>query len=404
MINDILANLISSLIEKLLQAGSNESKKQYEIYKFLSTNQLLELNDSFSSIYLHSLIDFEKKCNHGGWVKAFGMPSVIDLFQKYNKNLITEEEFKSKYKKQIEFRAHLDEKLTDIYYHYLTEYNISNIIKLFIESFETTTNNAKNPIQRELFNEIRELKADKFRLEEEKRLNSFDYQIEGFLKKIINDFTENFENGDHYVAINGRVGINVLKSDIKESNKYIKTSITHKISHDNQDSQNNQRLIPIQNEVVEYRENNNIQYNPLDDYINIWLGNEDKNLLIILGEYGTGKTTFMKFVAHQLASSFLDKSLFTSIQDKFQRAPILFSLRDFELKMESFIVNQFHKNGVNIGYLDFLKKIENQELILILDGFDEMTSRMDSEEKRRNFDRIAQIAKQCPQGKNNSYL
>ena len=109
----------------------------------------------------------------------------------------------------------------------------------------------------------------------------------------------------------------------------------------------------------------------------------------------------MKFLAHQLACSFLNKdSIHFSIKDKFERAPILFPLRDFELKMESFIINQFHKNGVNdILFPQFLEKIKNKEIILILDGFDEMTSQMDAEEKRRNFDRIAQIAKNCPNGK-----
>ena len=109
----------------------------------------------------------------------------------------------------------------------------------------------------------------------------------------------------------------------------------------------------------------------------------------------------MQFLASQLAISYLDGAFGKcSIQDKFRRAPIFFPLRDFELKMESYIINQFHKNGINdILYPEFLAKIDQKELILILDGFDEMTSRMDTDEKRRNFERIAQIVNKCPNGK-----
>ena len=59
----IPSNLISSLIEKLLKYSIDKGQKQFEVHKLLSSYGLSELNESFQSIYLHSLIEFEKFVN-----------------------------------------------------------------------------------------------------------------------------------------------------------------------------------------------------------------------------------------------------------------------------------------------------------------------------------------------------
>ena len=56
-------------------------------------------------------------------------------------------------------------------------------------------------------------------------------------------------------------------------------------------------------------------YKPLDKYINRWLKDDFSRLLIIMGEYGTGKTTFTQYVTHQLASQCIGLKYSQSIKN-----------------------------------------------------------------------------------------
>jgi uncharacterized protein YjbI with pentapeptide repeats len=68
------------------------------------------------------------------------------------------------------------------------------------------------------------------------------------------------------------------------------------------------------------------------------------------------------------------------------------TLRDFEKKIEPYIVDQFSKEGItDIDFPGFLQRINNDELVILLDGFDEMTQKIDADEKARNFEKIRRL-------------
>jgi hypothetical protein len=55
-------------------------------------------------------------------------------------------------------------------------------------------------------------------------------------------------------------------------------------------------------------------------------------------------------------------------------------------------VDQFSKEGItDIDFPGFLQRIDNDELVILLDGFDEMTQKVDSDEKARNFEKIRRL-------------
>jgi len=65
------------------------------------------------------------------------------------------------------------------------------------------------------------------------------------------------------------------------------------------------------------------EYDPIDEYIEKWINDEDKNHIILLGDYGTGKSSFLLYLTYILAKSHKDNPINNPI-------PIFISLKNFK--------------------------------------------------------------------------
>ena len=127
----------------------------------------------------------------------------------------------------------------------------------------------------------------------------------------------------------------------------------------------------------------------IDDYINKWIQHDNAQHLAILGEYGTGKSSWCQKLAHDLAASYLQKTGST-------RIPILFNLREFTktLKIES-IVSSFldEECGVLNPRFKLFKAMNDAGIfLLIFDGFDEMAVKVDADTLEINLQEIEKLA------------
>lgn len=129
------------------------------------------------------------------------------------------------------------------------------------------------------------------------------------------------------------------------------------------------------------------------DFINTWLADDSKKLLILMGEYGTGKTTLMRYLLHQLSCHKLETGETLSISDQAHRIPLFLPLRKFEGTIESMITNICNNEyGItDLTFKDFQDKADAGEIIAIFDGFDETTQSIDANEKIRNFSQIRNL-------------
>jgi len=123
--------------------------------------------------------------------------------------------------------------------------------------------------------------------------------------------------------------------------------------------------------------------------------------LMLLGEYGTGKTTFCRKLAFELAQSY------RAAQDRVAagqplngprpRLPLLINLLDFvEIKkIDSLITHYLDKHcGVDRPRYELFEALnEAGFFVLILDGFDEMAVRVDSATVEKHLYQIEQLAK-----------
>jgi hypothetical protein len=131
---------------------------------------------------------------------------------------------------------------------------------------------------------------------------------------------------------------------------------------------------------------------PLHNHIKTWLQNDEALPIAIVGGYGTGKTSYARFLAAALARTCLD--------EPGSRIPILLSLGDFTtaVSIVNVVFNQlsayFGVRDFSIGAFKLLNK--QRRFVLIFDGFDEMKFAMAQNEFAYFSDELRSFGKDNP--------
>lgn len=128
----------------------------------------------------------------------------------------------------------------------------------------------------------------------------------------------------------------------------------------------------------------------IDEYINEWIQqNDTKKHLAILGEYGSGKTSLCQKLAHDLAIRYLRAPELT-------RIPILLNLREFTktLKIETLITSFLEEEcgAMNPKFRLFKAMNDAGFFLLVFDGFDEMTEKVETDTLEMNLLEIEKLA------------
>jgi len=412
----ILINLLSSVIEKVIITGGSKIAYEVPVAKLLKKANLLKLEDSFESIYLHSFLKMIEDEANMSWMKVFSFDDFVSTFHRSRFEEIEDQYWIDTVNKLITYNVYKFNILLPLFQEKQTDEVILNEINRLNKAYDNIKSYARKPSDQDNYNNSIELKLEVYRLREqvehltkENERKSFDYQFTEYLKRLTTDFYVDFIQSENYIPVNGKV-----------ENKYLSTfdrqKLREKILLETEDLRSSSQLANDENspisEIFEkdsidssltFENDSNViiptdftQFSPLDDYINSWLLNDSSNLLIIIGEYGTGKTTFLRYIFHQLATKILepDNSEIT-IKDQTSlpsRLPAYLPLYDFEDKMSTFIISNFNNHGVSdISYSDFTKKAKEGKFILLIDGFDEMSHTMGFDNKLNNARKILNL-------------
>ncbi len=116
-----------------------------------------------------------------------------------------------------------------------------------------------------------------------------------------------------------------------------------------------------------------------------WLADSEANQLTLLGDYGTGKTTFLKQLALELSRRYEKEVIEGGARG---RVPVFIDLRDHTqaLSLKQIILDLLDNHGIRASsYAAFEYVLREGQVLLILDGFDEMASRGNYKVTLRNF-------------------
>ena len=126
-----------------------------------------------------------------------------------------------------------------------------------------------------------------------------------------------------------------------------------------------------------------------DDYLARWLDDPDGQLLTLLGDFGTGKTSLCRRLAARLAGERLDEERWSG------RVPVLISLRNYSkaLSVEHLVGDLLGDrrrfSGGSFAAFDHLNR--EGKLLILLDGFDEMATRADERVVLENFRELKRL-------------
>ncbi|NES85770.1 MAG: hypothetical protein F6K10_32700 [Moorea sp. SIO2B7] len=112
-----------------------------------------------------------------------------------------------------------------------------------------------------------------------------------------------------------------------------------------------------------------------------------QNFLTLLGDFGTGKSSFSIYYFIELSEKYL--------KNKNKRIPIFISLKNYrgKLNIEKFMVREFYeKFKIQINFLIFQQLALEGKFIFFIDGFDEMASLTDQEITFQNLKELTKLS------------
>jgi hypothetical protein len=140
--------------------------------------------------------------------------------------------------------------------------------------------------------------------------------------------------------------------------------------------------------VTSFCEDENCRKRILDDIFEEFLKDDKKSFLTLLGDFGTGKTSFALYYYVKLAKQYLLNSLLN-------RIPIFISLKDYEgrLNIEELILKEFfEKFDFKLTYDLFQELALRGKFIFFIDGFDEMASLSDEQVTYDNLEELTKLS------------
>jgi len=348
---DFIPNyIIRKLLDFTVKQIGKKLGKDYRIVRILKELGLEKFDEKFETIYIFSLVEYSIYKQPAELVTLFSLPEVQTAM---NNEIYTN---KSEFKRILDGELHTNKEVMALKNSF-DKNNLDKEIEEFKEIFVKNVQKSRSPKQIEDSNKINHLY-----LKEIER--SFETQVEKYNLGLKKSFAEKYLETNYYVDLNGET--RTAKKDFK----FIEIKEKEKIE-DKFDT---------------------FVYKPIENYINKWINNDNSKFLLILGEYGTGKSTLFGKLLYDLVSNIYENEN-TILKDLKQRTPLLFNLRDFEISIEKFIIPQLNENGIeDINYKRFTEKVENGEFIIFFDGFDEMSKRnIDDDEKQKNFNILLKI-------------
>jgi hypothetical protein len=185
------------------------------------------------------------------------------------------------------------------------------------------------------------------------------------------------------LANNLNIELFTIKEFINEHVYFLDYLKKYIIEYENETIFKNNLFVPISASNV-----NGENIDNLEKYFDGKLSESGSLFFILLGDFGTGKSTFVRRYCYLKAINYINNP-------ELERIPILINLKDFNkaIEIEGAITHQLiNKYSVRIeNYKVFKHLNETGKLLIILDGFDEMATKSNKEITLKNFQEIDKL-------------
>ncbi|SDX82309.1 Pentapeptide repeat-containing protein [Albimonas donghaensis] len=146
-------------------------------------------------------------------------------------------------------------------------------------------------------------------------------------------------------------------------------------------------------EEANFEDSHGVDY--ATDWLTVWAKDDDPEArwLIVLGEYGTGKTCLTQVLQYRWTKEYIENPIF--------RLPLRITLRDFSRQFDARALIHHALDNNNLGHIniDFIfQLIRQQRLILLLDGYDEMAQFMTPRMRRDCLAALAELSRDGARG------
>ena len=376
---ELLINLLSSIIAQFTGTGKRRMEANLTAAKIFKSIGMFPQKNDFKYIYLHALLQYSKTKDKG-WVRLLSLPEVVEAYRASlkNENLMAAAQQAKKALKTNRYEV-LDLKIL-FYDQNPSQAQIAAEIDAFSVCFRKYVDDLKTPAQ--------------IAYERKMEKKSYPYQIQQYYQNRLDDWAEFEENKGPYIhshAEKRRFKLDEHKARMLAAAKAKKEAKGGTAKKEMTEEEKRKALYEVTSTAA------------MDDFFAEWLQDSSANLLIIMGEYGTGKTTFTRYMCQQLSLQLLGKADAESeevnipLPPSKNITPIYLPLRNFERTLQSFISTECRENyGINdeVSFQQIKEKAKNGEWLLVFDGFDEMTQRIDASEKKKNFKKLQQLITQ----------
>ncbi|RZJ90267.1 MAG: NACHT domain-containing protein [Chryseobacterium sp.] len=127
----------------------------------------------------------------------------------------------------------------------------------------------------------------------------------------------------------------------------------------------------------------------VEEFLISWLEEPHNRLMTVFGDFGSGKTTVLNRIKYVFAKAF--------IEGRSALKPFFIHLKDFYKydtldKLLTYSAIREFEREVSLQLI--YKQIESGQIILLLDGFDEMAQQVDTDIRMRNFLHLAPLLRQ----------
>ncbi|RYE58661.1 MAG: NACHT domain-containing protein [Sphingobacteriales bacterium] len=124
----------------------------------------------------------------------------------------------------------------------------------------------------------------------------------------------------------------------------------------------------------------------IEKFLTDWLAQPQEKLMTVFGDFGSGKTTILNRIKYVFAKSYIQGS--TNVK------PFLINLKDFykhDTLDKLLVYSALREFEKEVSLELIYRQIETGQIILLLDGFDEMAQQVDTDIRMRNFLHLAPL-------------